>query len=76
MENRYSENQYMSAVNEFNRRFQECLKHGYFEMTIIGEIDKQGKRSLRIKGGVDDKFTFSENEIQSGRQLLRLECPK
>jgi len=35
-----------------------CVKHGFFEISIVGELIKEGKRKVIIKSGKSHQFIF------------------
>ena len=43
------------------------IEHGFFDLAMSGEI-KNGKRHIIIKGGKNQKFTLTEDEIQQWKE--------
>jgi hypothetical protein len=52
------------AMERLTREVCDGLRHGHFELTIVGEIVKGKKRGLIIKAGKSHRFTIPEEEIE------------
>jgi hypothetical protein len=52
------------ALERLTREVRDGLRHGHFELTIVGEIVKGRKRGLTIKAGKSHRFTIPEEEIE------------
>ncbi len=52
------------ALERLTREVCDGLRHGHFELTIIGEIVKGRKRGLTIKAGKSHRFTIPQEEIE------------
>ena len=52
------------ALERLTGEVRDGLRHGHFELTIIGEIVKGKKRGLTIKAGKSHRFTIPEEEIE------------
>ena len=52
-----------SALAKLEQEVRDGLRHGFFELTVTGAIEKNLKRSMVIKAGKSHKFTISEDEI-------------
>ena len=52
------------VLERLTREVRDGLRHGHFELTIVGEIVKGRKRGLTIKAGKSHRFTIPEEEIE------------
>lgn len=52
------------AMERLTQEVRDGLRHGHFELTIVGEIVKGRKRGLTIKAGKSHRFTIPEEEIE------------
>ena len=53
------------AMERLYREVRDGLRHGFFELTVAGEIVKGGKRGLTIKAGKNHRFVIPEDEIST-----------
>ena len=54
-----------AALGRITDRIAEGLKHGYFELTIHGSIEKRDHRSLVLIMGKSEKFIIRADEVYS-----------
>jgi len=52
------------AMERLTQEVRDGLRHGHFELTIVGEIVKGRKRGLTIKAGKSHRFTIPEEELE------------
>ena len=52
------------AMERLAREVRDGLRHGHFELTVVGEIVKGRKRGLTIKAGKSHRFTIPAEEIE------------
>jgi hypothetical protein len=51
------------ALGKLREIVLQGLEHGFFEITIIGEITKEQKRRLLIKAGNSFQFVIAAHEL-------------
>ncbi len=51
-------------MERLTREVRDGLQHGFFELTVAGEIVKSGKRGLTIKAGKNHRFIIPEEELK------------
>jgi hypothetical protein len=56
------------ALERLTEEVRDGLRHGHFELTVVGEIVKGKKRGLTIKAGKSHRFTIPEEAIESPNQ--------
>ncbi len=50
-------------MERLTREVYDGLRHGFFELTVVCEIERGGRRGLTIKAGKSHRFTIPEEEI-------------
>lgn len=51
------------AMERLTREVRDGLQHGFFELTVVCEIEKGGRRGLTIKAGKSPRFTIPEEDL-------------
>lgn len=51
------------AMERLLREVRDGLRHGFFELTVTGEIVKGGRRGLTIKAGKSHRFTIAPEDL-------------
>ena len=54
----------MRALSRINQEIREGLEHGFFEVTIRGEVVNDGKRRLIVTAGKSHRFHIPLNELE------------
>ena len=50
-------------MERLTQEVREGLRHSFFELTVVCEIEKGGRRGLTIKAGKSHRFSILEEEI-------------
>ena len=51
-------------MDRLTREVRDGLRHGFFEISVVCEIENGGKRGLTIKAGKSHRFTIPEEETK------------
>jgi len=51
------------AMERLSREVLDGLKHGFFELTVVGETVKDQKRRLTVKAGKTHLYYIPEEEL-------------
>ena len=54
-----------AALNLIVDEIRDGLRHGFFDLTVHGEIGNARKRCLTIKAGKSHRFFISEDELKN-----------
>ena len=57
------DNQLDQTINQVTSLLRKRVKHGYFKITINGQIGKGKKREVIISSGEEYKFNIPESDL-------------